>query len=125
MVVFVSSFPGDFSSTNGFMCVFQKRQFSVADADNQLPLFIAVFSCQGDAAFTVDQAGNIGGIGSGEWMYLGWFWHSASLQIWPLTGLLRSRACCVGGGGGTAVPEFSFRAGLLLHLPLPAGEGVL
>ena len=58
-----SALTRNLADANGLKNIIQPLNFGIADADGKLMVFVTVFPAQGDSSFSVDQAGNIGGIG--------------------------------------------------------------
>ncbi len=102
----------------------QKSFFGIGDADNQAPIFVGVQATESDCSFSVDQTRDVGrvlGLRSLKREI------RAIVQIRSrnenaLPGFLRGTRT-FGGGGGTAVPSLSRRAGLCLH-PSPLSRRV-
>jgi len=104
----------DFSRADFLPSEIENRSLCAADADYELPAVIRVPSAQGDRALAIDQSRYVAGsTGDNEWTSR-YFANrcaserKASLRPLPARGT-------IGGGGGTAVPSLSRRAGLCLH----------
>ena len=110
------------AGANSLKNIIQQLNFGITDADGKLMVFVAVFPAQGNSAFSVDQARNIGCISRRKGVYCSvgnYLWFSL-LKIAPTS----CRGYRVGGGGGTAYPNLSEWAGLYLH-PVARMRGVL
>lgn len=126
-------FTGNFSRADCIEYVFEQPALGIADANHQVPVLVPVAPRQVYGSFAIDQAGDVGCVGGVQILDI--LVHSFSLFVLSReiinqrqkqkTPAVVSAGAQIGGDGGTADPHLSIWAGLFLHLPVAAGEGVL